>query len=117
MILRQFLHTEPAVAASYIVGCGGKSACVVVDPVDTPEQYMQAAADLGMTIRYVVDTHVHADHLSTGRELAARAGAPYLLHESVKAASTSRRLRTVSASRSETSRSKCFTSPDTRLST
>lgn len=85
MILRQFLYTEPAVAASYIVGCGGKSACVVVDPVDAPKQYMQAAADLGMTIRYVVDTHIHADHLSTGRALAARAGAPYLLHESVKA--------------------------------
>jgi hydroxyacylglutathione hydrolase len=85
MILRQFLHTEPAVAASYIVGCGGKSACVVVDPVHPAEQYMQAAADLGMTIRYVVDTHVHADHLSTGRALAALTRAPYILHESVNA--------------------------------
>lgn len=32
MILRQFLHTEP-VAASYLLGCGGKSAGAVVDPV------------------------------------------------------------------------------------
>ena len=85
MILRQFLHTEPTVAASYIVGCGGKSACVVVDPVDSSEHYVTAAANLGMTIRYVVDTHVHADHLSTGRTLAAEVGAPYLLHETVSA--------------------------------
>jgi glyoxylase-like metal-dependent hydrolase (beta-lactamase superfamily II) len=85
MILRQFLHTEPIVAASYIVGCGGKSACVVVDPVLAPGEYMQAAAALGMTIRYVVDTHVHADHLSTGRGLAALTSAPYILHESVSA--------------------------------
>ena len=85
MILRQFLHTDPVIAASYIVGCGGKSACIVVDPVDPPEVYAHRAADLGMSIRYVVDTHVHADHLSTGRALAARAGAPYLLHESVQA--------------------------------
>ena len=56
MILRQFLHTEPVVAASYIVGCGGKSACVVIDPVHAPELYLRAAADLGMTIRYVIDT-------------------------------------------------------------
>ena len=64
MILRQFLHTDPVIAASYIVGCGGKSACVVVDPVDSPEQYQAAAAALAMNIRYVVDTHLHADHLA-----------------------------------------------------
>jgi len=86
MILRQFLYTEPVVAASYIIGCGGRSACVVVDPVDAPEKYLRVAADLGMTIRYVVDTHVHADHLSMGRALAAHAVAPYLLHGSVNAA-------------------------------
>lgn len=71
MILRQFLHTEPVVAVSYLVGCGGKSPCVVVDPVDGPEHSLRAAADLGMGIRYVVDTHVHADHLSSGRALTA----------------------------------------------
>jgi len=85
MILRQFLHTDPVIAASYIVGCGGKSACVVIDPVDAPERYQRAAMELGMAIRCVVDTHVHADHLSTGRALAASAGASYLLHESVQA--------------------------------
>jgi len=85
VILRQFLHTDPVVAASYIIGCGGKSACVIVDPVDAPEQYIRAATDLGMTIRYIVDTHVHADHLSSARALAARTDAPYLLHESVMA--------------------------------
>lgn len=85
MILRQFLHTDPVIAASYIVGCGGKSAGVVIDPVDAPEHYVRAAEQLGMAIRYVVDTHVHADHLSTGAALAASTGARYLLHESVRA--------------------------------
>lgn len=85
MILRQFLHTEPVVAASYLVGCGGKSAAIVVDPVEGADAYMRRASELGMSIRYVVDTHVHADHLSSGRALAALAGAPYLLHESVQA--------------------------------
>lgn len=33
-----------------------------------------------MNIRYVIDTHVHADHVSTGRKLAALAGAAYVLH-------------------------------------
>jgi hydroxyacylglutathione hydrolase len=38
-----------------------------------------------MSIRYVFDTHVHADHVSGGRRLAEQAGATYLLHESVAA--------------------------------
>jgi glyoxylase-like metal-dependent hydrolase (beta-lactamase superfamily II) len=33
-----------------------------------------------MNIRYVIDTHVHADHISTGRKLAALADAGYVLH-------------------------------------
>lgn len=86
MMLRQFLHSDPVIAASYIVGCGGKRACVVVDPVDAPERYVRAANDLGMDVRYVIDTHVHADHRSTGRDLAAATGARYVLHESVHAA-------------------------------
>jgi glyoxylase-like metal-dependent hydrolase (beta-lactamase superfamily II) len=86
MMLRQILHSDPAIAASYLVGCGGKSACAVVDPVDAPERYLEMAAGLGMAIRYVIDTHVHADHHSTGRALAEAAAAPYVLHESVAAA-------------------------------
>ena len=38
-----------------------------------------------MQIRYVIDTHVHADHLSGGRKLAEATGADYVLHESAGA--------------------------------
>jgi glyoxylase-like metal-dependent hydrolase (beta-lactamase superfamily II) len=82
MILRQFLHTSPVVAASYLLGCGGKGRCIVVDPVAEPQVYLDAAAEQGMRIEWVIDTHVHADHHSTGRGLAAAAGAHYALHES-----------------------------------
>lgn len=79
MILRQFLHTTPAVAVSYLVGCGGKGASAVIDPVGDIDRYLRASQEHGMTIRYVIDTHVHADHLSTGRSLAEAAGAQYAL--------------------------------------
>ena len=88
MILRQSLHTSPVIAASYLFGCGRRHAGVVVDPIADPSLYLQQSAALGMEIRYVIDTHVHADHVSTGRDLAAVAGAPYVLHESVSAAFT-----------------------------
>ena len=78
MILRQFLHSDP-VAASYLLGCGSQSAGAVVDPVGDITPYLEAAAATGMQIRFVIDTHVHADHVSAGRELAAAAGAEYVL--------------------------------------
>jgi hydroxyacylglutathione hydrolase len=78
MILRQFLHSDP-VAASYLFGCGGRAAAVVVDPVDDIKRYLEAADKTGMRIRYVIDTHLHADHVSVGRALAKAAGAEYVL--------------------------------------
>lgn len=84
MILRQFLHTDP-VAASYLFGCGGKSSGAVVDPAGDPEFYIEAASKLSMRILYVIDTHIHADHVSAGRALAAAAGAPYVLFDEAKA--------------------------------
>lgn len=78
MILRQFLHSDP-VGISYLFGCGGKAAGAVVDPVGDIQSYQRAADNAGMKILFVIDTHVHADHLSAGRALAAAAGAEYVL--------------------------------------
>lgn len=78
MILRQFLHTDP-VAASYVFGCGGKAMGAVVDPVGDVNPYLRTADDTGMRIRYVIDTHLHAGHLSAGRVLANMADAEYVL--------------------------------------
>ncbi len=85
MILRPFLHFDP-VAISYLFGCGGKAAGAVVDPVGDIDRYVGAARDAGMAIRFVIDTHIHADHRSSGRALAAAAGAPSVLFAGADAA-------------------------------
>ena len=78
MILRQFLHTNP-VAISYFAGCGTHAAAAVVDPIGELAPYLRVAEEAGTRIRYVIDTHLHADHLSAGRALAEAAGAEYVL--------------------------------------
>lgn len=85
MIFRQFLQTDP-VAISYLFGCGGKAMGAVVDPVGDVEPYLEASEATGLPIRYVFDTHLHADHLSAGRRLAEAAGAPYVLFAGAPAA-------------------------------
>ncbi|MDE8346748.1 MAG: MBL fold metallo-hydrolase [Acidocella sp.] len=83
MILRQFLHSDP-VAASYLLGCVGHSIGAVVDPLFPIEPYLEAAEATATPIRIVIDTHIHADHRSAGRALAAAAGAEYVLHTSAE---------------------------------
>lgn len=85
MILRQFLHSDP-VGISYLFGCGGKAAGAIVDPAGDIENYLHAADQAGMHIRYVIDTHFHADHVSVGRALAETAGAEYVLWHDADAA-------------------------------
>jgi glyoxylase-like metal-dependent hydrolase (beta-lactamase superfamily II) len=109
MILRQFPHTDP-VAISYLFGCGGHAACAVVDPLGDIRPYLRVAEETGMRIRFVVDTHVHADHRSAGRALASAAGAEYVLHAGADVASSMPR-RTATGSRSGMSWWMCCTHP------
>ncbi|MDQ2841607.1 MAG: MBL fold metallo-hydrolase [Acidobacteriota bacterium] len=84
MILRQFLHQDP-VGVSYVFGCGGKSLGAVCDPIDDPDLYIRMAHESGLKMSYVIDTHLHADHISGGRRLAEMTGARYVLHASAEA--------------------------------
>jgi hydroxyacylglutathione hydrolase len=53
----------------------------VCDPIEQIEPYLRVSEETGMKIRYVIDTHVHADHISGGRRLAEATGADYVLHD------------------------------------
>ncbi|HJQ33902.1 MAG TPA: MBL fold metallo-hydrolase [Pyrinomonadaceae bacterium] len=63
--------------ASYLVGSEGEAA--VIDPQRDVAQYVEEATAQGLKIKYVVETHLHADFVSGHRELAARTGAEIVI--------------------------------------
>jgi hydroxyacylglutathione hydrolase len=76
------LVKEDLGCASYLVGCPDAAVCAVVDPrIDMVEDILELVAARGMRITAVIETHLHADHLSGHRELARRTGATIYVHE------------------------------------
>lgn len=63
---------------SYLLMSGQRAA--VIDPARHIDNYYELAATLGARLERVLDTHLHADHLSGGPALAARSHIPYHLH-------------------------------------
>ncbi|HEX4978118.1 MAG TPA: MBL fold metallo-hydrolase [Nocardioides sp.] len=77
--VRVWQFQRPAKAClSYVVGVPGER-CIVVDPTRQPQPYLDLAAEHAMTVTHVVDTHVHADHVSGGPALAADLDVEYHL--------------------------------------
>jgi glyoxylase-like metal-dependent hydrolase (beta-lactamase superfamily II)/rhodanese-related sulfurtransferase len=62
---------------SYLLGCSDTHSAVLIDPnLQQCDYYLGLAARDGLRIRYVLDTHTHADHFSAAKELGQRLGAP-----------------------------------------
>ena len=72
MYFKQF-YLNCLAHASYLIGSDGEA--VVVDPQRDVDQYIEEAAAHNLAIRYVIETHLHADFVSGHREMAARTGA------------------------------------------
>ncbi len=66
---------------SYLIGCEETRAALVIDPAAQQIEHTLALASRhGLRIRYVADTHTHADHFSAAQELSRRLSIPALMH-------------------------------------
>src|SRR5688572_33065475 len=78
MIFRRFFHDRLA-QASYLLACQHAKVALVVDPNRDIRRYIDAAADEGLRITHVTETHIHADFVSGARDLARETGAQLYL--------------------------------------
>lgn len=83
MYFKQFLD-ELVGCASYLIASRQTGEAAIVDPGVRIGQYDDVLKDRNFTLRYVIDTHIHADHVSGARKLAAEHGAEVCLFESAK---------------------------------
>jgi len=62
---------------SYLLGCDGSQSGILIDPhLNQMDRYLGLAAKAGLRIRYVLDTHTHADHFSAAKELGRTLDVP-----------------------------------------
>lgn len=78
---------------SYLVGCPDTLGAVLIDPeISQIDRYRGLASRDGLRIRYIVDTHTHADHFSAAKQLAEALGVPAVMHHASPAPHASLRL-------------------------
>jgi glyoxylase-like metal-dependent hydrolase (beta-lactamase superfamily II)/rhodanese-related sulfurtransferase len=92
MYFKQYLD-ERCGCASYLIASRQSNEAAIVDPSLAIEQYEELMAQRAFTLRYVIDTHIHADHVSGARVLAAKYGAELCLHEAARVTYPFRALR------------------------
>ena len=74
MLFRQLFEPQSS-AYTYLVACEASREAALIDPVlETVERDLQMLADLGLTLRYTIETHIHADHVTGASTLRERTG-------------------------------------------
>jgi hydroxyacylglutathione hydrolase len=86
MIFQQIVN-EDAGCIAYLIACSQAGEALVVDPGrDRVDDYVAWARRKGLSLTHIVETHIHADHLSGNQALAAKTGARLHIHPAAEAA-------------------------------
>ncbi|NDJ76210.1 MAG: MBL fold metallo-hydrolase, partial [Chloroflexi bacterium] len=75
------LTLGPVQTNCYILGDTDTRDAVVIDPVDQADAILQVVREAGWTVREILATHAHFDHIMASADLKAATGAPFRYHE------------------------------------
>ena len=74
------LAVGPIMANCFILGCEQTHEAAVIDPGDEADRILLALAESGLTVRQIINTHGHFDHVGANRRIKEVTGAPLLAH-------------------------------------
>ncbi|MBM4111470.1 MAG: MBL fold metallo-hydrolase [Phycisphaerae bacterium] len=77
----RMIYDDKLAEAAYLIGCQRTGEAIVIDPERDVDRYEQVAAANGLRIVAVAETHIHADFVSGGRELAEQGARMYVSDE------------------------------------
>ncbi|MCK5783933.1 MAG: MBL fold metallo-hydrolase, partial [Desulfobacterales bacterium] len=80
MIIKK-LAVGPIQANCFIVGCDQTKEAVVIDPGGDADRILMALAESKLTVKYILNTHGHFDHVSENKKIKDVTGADILIHE------------------------------------
>ena len=84
MIFHQF---RAGGCLSYLLACERSHLAALVDPeISLLERYLGEASSAGLRLKYVIDTHTHADHFSATQCVSRRLGLPAVMHRATDVA-------------------------------
>jgi glyoxylase-like metal-dependent hydrolase (beta-lactamase superfamily II) len=80
-VIIKTLPLGPIMANCFIVGCENTKSAVVIDPGDEVNKILLAMADSKLTVKYIINTHGHFDHVGANKRLKDATNAPILIHK------------------------------------
>jgi sulfur dioxygenase len=86
MLFRQLFEPQSS-AYTYLIGCVESGEAALIDPVlETVERDLELLSQLGQTLKYTIETHIHADHVTGASRLREFTGCKCALPEKSGAA-------------------------------
>lgn len=74
MLFKQFFHQESC-TYTYLISCATSKNAILIDPVSTDiDDYLEIFDKYGLKLKYALDTHVHADHITASGLLKKKCG-------------------------------------------
>lgn len=85
MIFKQIRSTDGTGTLSYLLADKITNEAVIIDPnFEDTQKFLYMIDEIGITLKYIIDTHTHADHISAAGELKNLTGAKVVMHEKTK---------------------------------
>jgi hydroxyacylglutathione hydrolase len=81
LIIKMLALGPMFMANCFIVGCEETKQAVVIDPGDEVDKILMVLSDLKLTVKYIINTHGHFDHVGGNKKLKEVTGADLIIHK------------------------------------